>query len=296
MSAVYLPVRRVPPGEHRFELPSSVDPRKAPKAPKGKFVKQEPAEVVASAAESGKVLLSRDGQLKVAGLVGNAVNAAGQFVGYAAQGLRNVAQHGPLPAAAVYGLLGAGVGYGSAKLVNKVTGKDTKLPALWALLGAGVGATPGLLHAAANRSLYGPENSNRTPFSPEFYQGFLDKHLGDFNTDGESITEKVASFFGRNPVPVSYTRGQVMADPYLDPIQKAQVITMLSKADPDGMGMAQPPTLAGAAMGAGLGFAAGTAFARIMSGVFGGLSNEAQTTLQNAGVVAGLLKGTGVLQ
>lgn len=270
-------------------------PRKAtwPEQKAQKPGKQDPAEVIQNAAGQGRVLLSRNGELKAAGFgqlaavpLALALEGGKKLVSTTAEGLRNVAQHGPVPAALAYGALGAGLGYGTGKLINKVTGRKTKSPGALAL-GAGLAAAAIPAFAAASSKFhYG--RWNYAPLQQKIHLRPVVK--------SNSVTEKASSFFGRNPVGISYTRGQVMADPNLSPFEKAKVVGILEKADPDGMGMADPPSLAGAAFNSGLGFAAGTAFARIMSGMFGGLSESTQKTMQSAGVIAGLLRETGVLR
>jgi hypothetical protein len=97
--------------------------------------------------------------------------------------------------------------------------------------------------------------------------------------------------------PVHTSIGEIARDPYLNPFQKARAATILQGANDTGgrTGVVSKGDIARAAVGYGVGYAAGTLFAKTVDGIFGGLSHKTRKRLSQVGGVAGLLKNTGVL-
>lgn len=192
----------------------------------------------------------------------------------------------PATGALVQGAVLGGMGYGGGKLVNWITGKDTELPATLAtggaLTGLALNALP-VLNARAQAVTEG-----RSPFAAMFHSPMRGHVKG-------SQLLKMADAFGFG-IPANHTYGMIMADPLLSPIEKARALSIVDDAaDANRTGMITWPNVARAAAGAGVGYAGATLFAKVVDGVFGGISQQSQRRLQATGVIGGILKATGVL-
>jgi hypothetical protein len=95
-------------------------------------------------------------------------------------------------------------------------------------------------------------------------------------------------------VPSGYTQYQLASDPHLSPYEKAKSLAILGDASNSKRGLISTSDIYRAAVGAGTGYAAGKAFSGVIGGVFGKLTPSANKNLVRAGVVAGLLRSTGI--
>ena len=99
-----------------------------------------------------------------------------------------------------------------------------------------------------------------------------------------------------NFIPISHTNAMIMTDPSLSPWEKARAVTIIdTAAKGQEKGMLSWESVAGAAVGAGAGYAGALVFGKLLSGIFGGMPASAQDKLRTAGAIAGALKGTGVI-
>jgi hypothetical protein len=96
--------------------------------------------------------------------------------------------------------------------------------------------------------------------------------------------------------PARYTIQQIDSDPYMSPIAKAKTIALINESSNGGGGLLSWGDVARAGVGAGIGYASAKIFGKVLDGVFGGLAPKTHERLQQAGVIAGLLKGTGVVR
>ena len=90
-------------------------------------------------------------------------------------------------------------------------------------------------------------------------------------------------------------RFQIAADPYLSPFEKATANSMISRSEANA-GKISASDFARAAIGAGVGWGAGALAGKVLSGVFGGLPKPVSYGLQATGLIAGLLRGTGIMR
>lgn len=117
----------------------------------------------------------------------------------------------------------------------------------------------------------------------------------------KSTTDKWRDFFTKSNsflgsiskpnIGMSSSVGLVQADPYLNPVQKAQAITMLQRANNNKLqGLLSLSQLAGAAADLGIGAAAGSAFGSIL-----GLPSRAKRRFSQTGGLAGFLMSRGIV-
>lgn len=95
-------------------------------------------------------------------------------------------------------------------------------------------------------------------------------------------------------VPIWQTRTDILSDPFMSTSEKAKALAVLGNVDKSGL--VSWNDLARGAVGAGVGYVAGDLFGRAVSLLFGRLDPRTQQVLRGAGVTAGVLRNTGVLQ
>jgi len=110
---------------------------------------------------------------------------------------------------------------------------------------------------------------------------------------GAAHLQKNSSFlgFGKPNIGVSSSLGLIQADPFLNPIQKAQAMTVVQRANNNKLhGLVSLGQLAGAAVDLGIGAAAGSAFGSIL-----GLPPRAKRRFSQGGGLAGFLMSRGIV-
>jgi len=235
----------------------------------------------------------------------------------------------PLTAALLYGTLGAGLGWGGMKLLSKLlpdrvrddAGLKVGLP-LGALIGSG-GALAlhgwpnvakegwgGLLQPSAIQDIANRMPSDEVPKTasvlekiaaayPKGLEGVLQTQQHDANTyfmpDADSFA---ASQMGLNyveNVDIPYWMDTVRADHHMTPKAKAVAMSLpLAAGLAKGSRIVAPIDIAKVALNAGLGAAMGNAIGMV-AGPFLRLTPKARSDIQNAGMLAGILKTIGVV-
>lgn len=255
---------------------------------------------------AGRLRVRLRKQASLGTLIGKAQGALGQSpAGWIPHG-------GNLTGSLVQSLLMGGVGYGAGRLAGSfMPGIDAhRLGVVSALGGAAMPWAMNYYPLRANlaewqqdptrkkkpwwmQPAYLAESLNRTyqprPYTPEPEKQGSVKEAGFRDT----MYSGVSDGYG---IPVNHTIGMIRTDPLMSPIQKAQAISMLERAQPSGSGIIGWPTVSRAAVGAGIGWTAATLFGKALDTVFGGLSTPAQRRLQGAGTIAGILLNTGAIR
>ena len=97
-------------------------------------------------------------------------------------------------------------------------------------------------------------------------------------------------------IPSHYTMQQIDNDPYMSPQEKSRAMMVINHACDGRPGLISAEDVSRAAVGLGIGYASASLFGKVLSGIFGGIGDQAQKRLTQAGMVAGMLGNTGVLR
>ena len=203
---------------------------------------------------------------------------------------------GPLPSMLALGLGGAALGrYVGAPVINKFlpeledSEEKARLKKLRRVM-TWMGAIPGVLAGGVA------------------IPSAIDKHgwkglftgVGDpedepaYNSNNTRV--KGASAKEANYIPISDTQMMIMQDPYISPVDKNQILGYLNEASGGkDKGLISTKQLVSAGVGAGLGYAGANMAGRLLGGIFG-LQPSTKKKLSRAGIVAGLLYGSGVIK
>ena len=214
---------------------------------------------------------------------------------------------GWLPSAAAHGALGAGLGYlASPALSWALPGlRADRLRNVAILLGGLGAATPALIGAwgayqdKGKKGLYSTKGESY-PFNktePAVKPGVskeVKAHLLNMSSKSAGFGYPSSSM---PPIAINSSRAIIRSDPNMSPYEKAIALSTLSRANNgDNTGLMTNPgqKIMSALMGAGVGYVTASVGGKIMGTVFG-MAPSSQKILRGAGVVAGLLRGTGVI-
>lgn len=106
---------------------------------------------------------------------------------------------------------------------------------------------------------------------------------------------KSGSYSMAAPIPLDYTRFHVLDDPNLMLSEKASLVNILDKSDPATRhGLVTSHDIARGALGAGIGYASASLLGKTVGALFGELPESTLNKAKKTGIVAGLLRGTGI--
>jgi len=97
-------------------------------------------------------------------------------------------------------------------------------------------------------------------------------------------------------IPARYTMQQLDADPYMGPASKARLKALIERGSSGKSGLISWGDIARGAVGTGIGYGTAALAGKTLGAIYGGVSPIVQRRLQQAGAVAGLLSGTGILR
>jgi hypothetical protein len=217
----------------------------------------------------------------------------------------------PLLSTALAGALGAGVGYGGGKLMEKLMPdkyfKKGRLSKSLAIAGGLAGAAiPTALysypmvaeHGIKGMIMHGPYGPNAAPPLPAKVAGYqeilddLEKESGVvFEPDEVFLKAAGAGGLFLSKIHTDMFNRVVLDDPYTPrPVQAAVVATTTAaSAARGGSSLVSPWDIGRVLIGAGSGLVSGMIVGRTL-GALAGLRPNAQKRIQQAGIMAGLLK------
>lgn len=202
----------------------------------------------------------------------------------------------PLLSMLLSGAAGAGVGYAGSKLYGSLMPQGTvdqeRATHNGVLAGGLTGmAVPGLLWALPAYQAFGPKGLWS---SPAKLAALVDKAALELNVavKPDDLMQKVADAGAMFApiVPVDSFNRVVLGDQHLSPDLRAATAGLTTGARLlSGSPMVSPADIARMAIGMGSGAVVGTAVGKVL-GAVGALTPDAQAKIQQAGVLAGLIK------
>ena len=148
------------------------------------------------------------------------------------------------------------------------------------------------------KSLSGQQRRDWDALKTQLAKGFADERApatvdGVEKSGGVKRAQLGIYPAAQNAIPVSHTRMQLLDDPFLSVREKSDIIQALDNTGKRS-GMITTSQLIKGGIGAGLGYASASVMGRAVGAMFGGLETKTQKRLQRAGVIAGVLRGTGI--
>ncbi len=205
---------------------------------------------------------------------------------------------GLLPGTAMQTGLGALLGsYVAAPLLSKFIPRvnPRKARRVLGLLGGAAGLLPMVPFLMAAHKRKGWAGLYSTKGSPYPFQ----KASSTWRNVSSSKMKKLAFLpeADMQPLPISQSQAQILADPHMDAVEKTRALGYLDTAARGrSSGLLDNPgqKLFGAMLGAGVGYTSAALGGKVMGTLFG-LPAPTQSTLSRMGMVAGLLRGAGVI-
>lgn len=200
---------------------------------------------------------------------------------------------GPLTASAVQAALLGGAGYGIGSFLDWMTASgEPRFRRSLGLAGLGLGVAPNLMAMGV-----GYRKGTEAAGGEASWLGRQVGGMSNLNWEPGKTMVAWQSWLGggvSQGIPAAYTRGMILDDLVLDPMDKARAIAVIDEAG-NGPGLLTPGNIARAAVGAGAGYLGASLLARALDGIFGGIGSQTRGRLQAAGVIGGILKNTGAI-